>query len=500
MDNRRWWVLGVLSTCLLMVALDATILNVALPSLVADLKLTSLEQLWVVNGYALVLAGFLVTMAALGDRTGRKRILCAGLVVFGLASLIPVLAPDPAALIAARGLLGLGGAMIMPSTLSIIRNTFDDERERTRALAIWATIAGVGAAIGPILGGFLLEHFHWNSVFLVNIPIVLVTLAAGLYLIRESFTPSSARWDWTGVVLSCAGLAALVQGIKMTAKEGPFDWQSGGFFVLGVVLLALFARRQLSQDDPMVDVRLFSSRSFSVGVAVYLLAMVGFGALMFLLTQWLQFVKGMSPMEAGLALLPAPIASMAASLAGPRILDRWPARTAMAAGIALLGAALVVPSAVSAPGPVLVGISLALMGFGLSLALISSTVVIMAFAPPERTGGAASIQETSYELGNVLGVAVLGSLTVALYRRWLDIPPGTPPGSVTAAQDSIGEAVLTAGTLPAPGGPALADAARDAFSSAFSVTGVGVGIAMILLAVAVFFLVPPVKATAAASH
>lgn len=500
MGHRRWWVLLVLSGCLLMVAMDATILNVALPKLVQELSLTSLEQLWIVNAYALVLSGLLITMAAIGDRTGRRRMLCAGLVVFGLASLIPAIWPNPAALITARGLLGLGGAMIMPSTLSLIRNVFTDARERTLALSIWATLATVGAAIGPVLGGFLVEKFHWNSAFLVNVPIVVVCLVGALVFIPESFTPSTAGWDWWSVVLSCLGLVALVQGIKMTGKTGLLNWQSGGFIVIGAILLALFVRRQLTQPDPLVDVRLFTSRAFSAGVAVYMLAMLGLGTVMFLLTQWLQFVRGLSPFSAGIALLPSPIAALTAAVLLPKVLDRVPARTVMAFGMALLGISLIAPSIVAQPSPLLVGASLAGMGFGVSSALVSAAVVIMSFAPPERAGGAAAIQETCYELGNVMGIAILGSLTATLYGRWLVLPEGLSADDADAARDSVGEAVTRAETLGPPTGPALTDAAHKAFDSAFSLTGVGAGVFMLVVAAVVYYVVPPVKAAAAAAH
>ncbi|MFB7719507.1 MFS transporter [Nocardia sp. NPDC056100] len=493
MDRRRWWILLVLSGCLLMVAMDATILNVALPKLVNELNLSSLEQLWIVNAYALVLSGLLITMGAIGDRTGRRRVLCIGLVVFGTASLIPALWPNPAALIFARGMLGLGGAMIMPSTLSLIRNVFTDTRERTLALAIWATLATVGAAVGPVLGGFLVEKFHWNAAFLVNVPVVVVCVIGALALIPESFTPAAGGWDWWSVALSCLGLVALVQGIKMTGKQGLLGWQSLPMILLGVVLLTVFVRRQLRQRDPLLDVRLFGSRAFSVGVAVYMLGMFGMGAVMFLLTQWLQFVQGRSPLSAGLTLLPSPIAALTAAVLLPRVLDRIPARTIMAFGMALLGVALLVPALVPDPNSLVTGISLAAMGFGVSSALVSAAVVIMSFAPAERAGGAASIQETCYELGNVLGIAILGSATIGLYRRWLDLPDGLSPGTVDTAHESIGSAV----GLP---DAAVTAAARDSFTSAFSVTGAVTGVFMLAVAVVVYLLVPPVKAADAATH
>lgn len=303
-EARRWWGLAVLSLSLLLVGLDTTILNVALPALIEDMQPSALEQLWIVNAYALVISGLLITMGALGDRTGRRRLLMAGLVVFGAASGLAVVVGDPLGLIGARALLGLGGAMIMPATLSILRNLFHDPDERTRAITIWASVAGAGAAAGPIVGGLLVEHFGWHAAFLVNIPIVVVALGACWILLPESSSPSTSKWDWWSVLLSFVGMASLVQGIKMLAKHGPLHVMSGGMLLLGIILLVVFVRRQLRLPDPLVDVRLFTNRAFTLGAVAIVLALLGMSSVLFLFTQWLQLVRGCSPRRRGCGCCP----------------------------------------------------------------------------------------------------------------------------------------------------------------------------------------------------
>ncbi|MCM2417410.1 MFS transporter [Streptomyces sp. RKAG293] len=489
--SRRWWGLAVLSLSLLVVGLDTTILNVALPALIEDMQPSALEQLWIVNAYALVISGLLITMGALGDRTGRRRLLMAGLVVFGAASGLAVVAGDPLGLIGARALLGLGGAMIMPATLSILRNLFHDPDERTRAITIWASVAGAGAAAGPIVGGLLVEHFGWHAAFLVNIPIVVVALGACWILLPESSSPSTAKWDWWSVLLSFAGMASLVQGIKMLAKQGPLHVTSGGMFLLGIVLLVVFVRRQLRLPDPLVEVRLFTNRAFTLGAVAIVLALFGMSSVLFLFTQWLQLVRGLQPAAAGLWMLPAMLSMFAMSLLTYPLLARVAARTLIAGGLTLLALGTVLPILESSDPPLIV--SLVCVGTGASMAFTSGSTLLMGSAPADRAGGAAAIEETGFELGNVLGIAFLGSLATVFYHGDLVVPAGVPANVAERAKDSLGEAVVAAGRLGGPDGAALTEAARTAFTDAFDTTGWIAAAVLVVSAAAVMVLAPATR-------
>ncbi|MFE0424104.1 MFS transporter, partial [Streptomyces sp. NPDC058953] len=334
---RRWIVLAILSGSLLLIAMDTTILNVAFPSLVADLRPGSVEQLWIIDAYALALSGLLVTAGALGDRWGRKRLLLGGFALFALASLGAVFATEAWQVIAARALLGVGGAAIMPATLSILRHVFTDARERAFAYAVWAAVMGGGMALGPVVGGLLVEDHGWRSAFLLNIPVALAVIAFGSRLLPESYAPRAGRWDWTGVAQSVVGMVALVAGIKQLGKQGftePLPWL---MLLLAAVVLTLFVRRQLRLAAPLLRIRLFASRAFSVSATALLLGMIALGAVLFLLTQWFQYALGYSPLEAGLRVLPAPLALVVTSLLAPPLMRALPVRHLMGSGGGLVG-------------------------------------------------------------------------------------------------------------------------------------------------------------------
>ncbi|MEV4442973.1 MFS transporter [Streptomyces sp. NPDC049577] len=465
----RWAVLAVLCASLLLVAMDATILNVALPSLIADLRPSPLEQLWIIDIYGLVLGGLLVTSGALGDRYGRRLLFLTGFVLFGVASVVAATAQGSWQLIGGRVLLGIGGAMVMPSTLSLIRNIFTDARERALAIGIWAAVAGAGACVGPLVGGALVERYGWSAAFWVNVPVVVVTVVAGLRLLPEYRAPQTGRLDWAGALLSVAGIVALAWGIKHVAKGSP---QAGDLIVLlaGVLLLALFARRQLRLDDPLLDVRLFRNGPFVAAALAILLAMLAIGAALFLISLWLQYVHGYSPSEAGLRTLPSALATLAGSLATPWLLHHLGVRTVLALGLSALAAGFVLLAVTPEPTAyIVVAIVLATLGLGDGLAITASSAVLVDSVPAERAGQAGAVSETGYELGVGLGVALLGSIHNAVYSSAMGELPVRGTDADTA-RGSVGGAAEVAARLGGDPGLRVLQAARAAFDSALTTT------------------------------
>ncbi|MFD9903089.1 MFS transporter [Streptomyces sp. NPDC059063] len=479
----RWAALAVLCASLLLVAMDATILNVALPSLIDDMRPTAVQQLWIIDIYGLVLGGLLVTSGAIGDRFGRKRLFLVGFVLFGVASVVAATATTPWQLIAGRVLLGIGGAMVMPSTLSLIRTVFTDPRERTLAIGVWAAVAGAGAAVGPLVGGLLVEKYGWSAAFWVNVPIVVVTVCAGIALLPEFRSAGSGRLDWPGAALSVVGVVALAWGIKHVAK-GSLAVGDLAILALGLVLLTVFARRQLTLADPLLDVRLFRNRAFTAAALAAFLAMLAIGAALFLMSLWLQYVHGYSPFAAGLRTLPAAGAMLAGSLLTPWLMERAGVRAVMALGLGCLTAGFLLLAVSPEPTPygVVAAVFVAL-GLGDGLAVTASASVLVSAVPAERAGQAGAVSETAYEVGVGLGVALLGSLHAAVYAGHMD-------GRPTAARESIGGAVETAERLGGAAGDRLLDAARAAFESALTATAyVSTGI-VAAVALLVVWLVP----------
>ncbi|GHC77898.1 MFS transporter [Streptomyces flavofungini] len=489
--KNRWAVLGVLSLSLLVVALDLTVLNVALPTLSTELEPSSVQLLWIVDVYSLVVAGLLISCGTLGDRLGRKRFLCLGFVVFGAASATAAWANGPAMLIAARALLGIGAAIIMPSTLSIIRNVFTDRKERTVALAVWATMSAAGAAVGPVVGGVMIEHFWWGSVFLINVPIMVFALFAAVTLVPESRHPNPPRWDTIGAVLSVTGLISLVYAIQHGGAEG-LEAQTIVTGVLGLVLLTALVLRVLRVPDPLFDPALFRNRAFSVAVVSVVLAMFGMGGLMLLLTQHWQFIGGASPMESGLRLLPLLLATMIGAPIMSVIVPRYGTRYAMMIGMGLIGGAFFVLMNVKPDTEYWVfAIALAGIGAGAGCAMTAASDSIMSTAEADTAGGAAGIEETSYELGNGLSVAIMGSVASALFRREMDTSvPGVDEKSMDTAREGLADAIGVAGTLPGSAGEELKQQADEAFASAFGFTSLVTGILLVLVAIAVFLFIP----------
>ncbi|GAA0597367.1 MFS transporter [Streptomyces crystallinus] len=468
LDPRRWIVLAILSGSLLLIAMDTTILNVAFPSLVADLQPGSVEQLWIIDVYALALSGLLVTAGGLGDRWGRKRLLLVGFGIFAFASLLAVFATEAWHVIGARALLGVGGAAIMPSTLSILRAVFTDARERAFAYAVWAAVLGGGMALGPIIGGLLVQDHGWQSAFLLNIPVAALVIGFGLWFLPESRSARGGKWDWWGVGQSIVGMLALAGGIKQLGKSGvgdPLPW-----ILLAVATLALtvFVRRQLRLEAPLLQVRLFTNRSFSLAAIAIFLGMVGMGAVLFLVTQWFQYAQGYTPLQAGLRLLPAPLGLIVTSMTTPALMQRFPIRHVMGAGLVAMAAGLALPWVVqqfATVGYPAFAVALAVLGLGVGVATTVASVTLMAAAPTEDVGGAAAIEETCYELGAAMGVAILGSLATVLYTANLPSLGLTGPGA-DKVRDSVGEAAHVADEIGGTAGKALLDTVSYAYSTA----------------------------------
>ncbi len=468
----RWVVLVVLCVSLLLVALDATVLHVAVPAVTEDLRPSGVELLWIVDAYPLICAALLILFGTLGDRVGRRRVLMIGYGIFGAASAVAAFAGTPDVLIAARALLGVGGAMIMPATLSILRAVFPDRRERAMAIGIWTAVAAVGAATGPVLGGFLVEHFWWGSVFLINIPLMALIVPAGRWLLPESRGSSDGPWDVLGALMAAAGVLGVVLGVKrLGVGHGLLDARTVGPLLVGGVLLALFVRRQKRRAHPLIDIRMFARATFSTSVGCIVLAMLALVGLELIAVQYLQLILGLSPLETGLRLLPLTFAAMAAGATGSHTLRRVGPRRMVACGFVLTAAAVLLLVAMGQHDrPWLLTAAFVLLGFGLQTTLFGAYESMLSEAPQEHAGGAAAIGETSYQLGAGMGIALLGSVMNAAYAPALASLPGVPQSASSAASHSLGEAYQVSDRLGGPAGEVLRTAARHSFVNGLHVT------------------------------
>jgi EmrB/QacA subfamily drug resistance transporter len=465
--QRRWLILLVLCFSLLVIVLDNTILNVAIPTLSRELDPTNSQLQWMVDSYTLVFAGLLLTAGSLGDRFGRRGALQVGLIIFGLGSLFSALASTSDQLIATRAFMGIGGAFIMPATLSIITNVFP-ANERGRAIGAWAGTAGIGIALGPLTGGFLLEHFYWGSIFLVNLPIVAIGLVAGIFLIPTSRDPHAPRLDPLGAVLSISGLTALLYGIIEAPSVGWIDPTILASFAVAIVLLGAFIWWQRTTDHPMLDVRFFKNPRFSAastGITMTFFAL--FGAT-FLLTQYMQFVLGYSPLEAGIRLLPFAGIILVMSPLSARVVERLGTKVTVASGLAIAGTALVLMIQLQ------VGSSygdlvwrLMLMAFGQALVMAPATESIMGSLPLAKAGVGSAVNDTTRQIGGALGVAIVGSVMSSMYASKIsDLFAGTPSAGSAAeqtAKDSLGGALAIAAKAPPALGNTLSAVAKSAF-------------------------------------
>ncbi|MEU4889729.1 MFS transporter [Streptomyces xinghaiensis] len=482
----RWSVLVVLCVSLLLVALDATVLHVAVPAVTEDLRPDAVELLWIVDAYPLVAASLLILFGTLGDRIGRRRVLLLGYGIFGLASAVAATADDPHVLIAGRALLGVGGAMIMPATLSILRQVFPDRRERALAIGIWSAVAAVGAAVGPLLGGLLLEHFWWGSVFLINIPLMAVCLPVGRWILPESTGDGRGPWDVLGALMAAFGLAGTVLGVKRIGGGGdPLHPLSVVPLLAGVLLLVLFVRRQRRREHPLIDLRMFSRPAFGTSVGCIVLAMLALVGLQLIATQYLQLVLGFTPLQTGLRMVPLTCAAMAAGLLGSRMLQWLGPRTMVAAGFLMTAAAVCSLTAMGQHDrPALLVTGFLLLGFGLETTLFGAYESMLSEAPAEQAGGAAAIGETSYQLGAGIGIALLGTVMNAVYAPGVARVPGVPAAAERAAGHSLGEAQEVARGLGGPAADALRTAAREAFVRGLHVTLAVSAVLLLLGAVA----------------
>ncbi|MFE9774262.1 MFS transporter [Streptomyces sp. NPDC005931] len=454
----RWLALSVLVLAVLLVAVDATVLGLATPYISEDLAPSGTQLLWIGDVYSFVIAGLLVSMGSLGDRIGRKRILLYGATAFGAMSVLNAYATTPGTMILARALLGVAGATLMPATLALIRNLFHDPRERSLAVGIWGATASAGTAIGPILGGVLLEHFWWGSVFLINLPVMAVLVLVGIKLLPESRTAAPGPWDLASVVLSLAGMVGIMYAVKEAAAHG-LAWATLAAGLLGAGALGAFVRRQLTLPVPLLDMRLFRHRGFSGAVLADLLTILGLSGLVFFLSQYLQLVQGRRPFEAGLAELPAAIGAVAAGLVAGRAARRFSVRSVVAGGLAAVGLALAALTTIDVTtGYPLLGAALLVVGLGAGFSFTVTADVILSSVPEEQAGAASAVSETAYELGAALGIAVLGSIVTGAYRGFSG-PAGTPPD----AHESLGGAVEAARALPTDTATALLSSAREAF-------------------------------------
>ena len=484
--DRRWWILIVLSVSLLIVIIDDTIINVAVPTLQRELGASATALQWIVDAYIIAFAGLLFTAGSLGDRFGRKRLLQLGLVVFGAASVFGAYSASVEQLIAARALMGVGGALIMPSTLSVLIDVFPRE-ERVKAIGIWTGVASLGIPIGPIVGGGLLENFWWGSAFLLNLPIAIGALAAGWVLVPESRDPSPRRVDVTGLVLSGVALTALVYGIIEAPFSGWASWTVLGALGIALVSGAAFITYEGRVRQPMLDLQLFRNPRLSWGVVAMTLAALALGGLAFELTQFLQFVQGYSPLEAGLRFLPLAIGF---GIAGPvtnRLVRRIGSARTVAVALAVVGVHL---GLLSFAWPTisywLVGTSLLLIGLGIGGAFVPSTDAVMAAVPEASAGLGSAINDAGRQVGAALGIGIVGAIANAGYVSGIADAVGALPSETAAsAERSVGAALQIADELGGSAGAALRTAADAAFMDGF---GPGLLIAA-LLALAGGFLV-----------
>jgi MFS transporter, DHA2 family, multidrug resistance protein len=471
--RREWIGLAVLALPCVVYAMDLTVLNLAVPSLSADLHPSSTQLLWIVDVYGFTLAGALITMGSLGDRIGRRRLLLIGAVVFGLMSVVAAYATSAPMLIIARALLGVAGATIAPSTLSVIRTMFEDADQRTFAIGVWITSFSAGAAVGPLLGGVLLEQFWWGSVFLLAVPVMALLVAVGPRLLPEFRDPDAGRLDLYSAGLSLAAVLAVVYGLKQTVQKG-LGGVAVASVVAGLAIGVVFVRRQRRLADPLLDLRLFRVPAFSAALASYTLGiLVVFGMDLFI-SQYLQLVLGLSPLRAGLWVVPSALGFVVGSMLAPRLVRHLRPAHVMTAGMLLGAAGFGMLTLVgSRSGLALLVFGSTIFAIGLAPVFTLATDVVVGAAPPERAGAASAISETGAELGGALGIAVLGSIGTAIYRS--QVPDAVPE----AGRDTLGGAVQAAAQMPDRVGAPLLEAARAAFTHGLHVAA-GVCVIVVL--------------------
>ncbi|NEE01219.1 MFS transporter [Phytoactinopolyspora halotolerans] len=490
--THAWLGLAVLALPTALLGLDVTLLHLALPTLAADVRPTSTQALWIIDIYGFLIAGLLITMGSLGDRIGRRRLLMIGTAAFCAASVWAAYSSTPEMLIAARAALGVAGATLMPSTLALIGNMFRDSRQRALAIGVWATMFAAGMAMGPLVGGLLLDRFWWGSAFLVAVPVTGVLLIAAPLVLPEYRSSHHGPIDLLSVALSLAAVLPLVYAVKHATTHG-FDTQTTATVLIGTTCSALFVRRQLRLESPLLDMRLFADRAFSAALSILLFGLVGVGGLMLLVTQYLQLVEGLAPLQAGAWMgLPA-LAMLAAAIGGPLAARRI--RPGVVMGFTLLlsvgGYALLSQLDPGAVGVAVAGFALVYLGLGAIAAL--GTDLVVGATPPSRAGSAAAMSETVQELGIAVGIATLGSAASAVYRSQMSgttIPDGVPGDVAHATEDSLSAAISVQHHLPTD----VVQAATEAFTAGLNVAAALAGtviVAVAAVAVVALRRIPP---------
>ena len=496
-SSRPWAVLAVLCLSLFMVVLDVTIVNVAIPTLGKDLGAGTTDLQWIVDAYTLVFSALLLALGHVGDRWGRKGALQAGVVLFAFASFLAARSGSIEQLIAARAFMGVGAALVFPATLAILVNTFTDLRQRAAAIGIWSATTGVAIACGPVVGGYLLEHFSWGSIFMVNIPVAVIALVAGMFILPKSRDPHAGTLDWTGFFLSAIGVALLVWAIIEGPREGWTSAKVLGCFVVAAILLTLFVLWERRQVHPLLDVNVFKDMRFtaaSMAVATAFFALFGF---IFLITQYLQLVQGYSPFEAGLRTVPFAAATAVMSPIAIVLMHRFGTKLVVTAGLLLMGAGFAVAATSDAStayvGPIL--ISMLLGGSGLALATGPSTDSIMGSLSDDKAGVGSAVNDTTREIGGTLGVAVVGSVFASVFGPHLrdSLAALSVPTDVAAkASESLGAALAIAAQAPPEMSGRLMVAAKDAFVSGLSV-GCYVAVAAVVIGAVVTMVFLPAR-------
>lgn len=484
--RREWIGLAVIALPCLLYSMDLTVLHLAVPRLTIDLKPSSTQLLWIIDIYGFFVAGSLITAGSLGDRIGRRRLLLIGAAFFGAASVLAAFSRTAAMLIATRALLGVAGATVAPSTLSLIRNMFLNPRQRTTAVGIWIMSFSIGGALGPLLGGVMLQYFWWGSVFLISVPVMALLLIVGPSLLPEYRDPNAGKADLPSAALSLAAVLATIYGLKRIAQDG-VSATAIAWMIMGLAIGVVFVRRQLRLADPLIDLRLFRIPAFRASLALYGGSiLVLFGGFLFL-PQYLQLVLGLSPLRGGLWTLPWAIGFVIGSLATPVLARRIRPALLMSWGLVLSSAGyfLLTQVGLGADHLPLFAVATTILALGASPVFTLTNDVIIGSAPPERAGAASGISETCAELGGAVGIAIFGSIGVAIYRGMLGhgLPVGLSPDVTEAAMSTLGGAVAMSQQLPVPVGAELVDAAREAFLRGLVLCAAISGIGSLLLAI-----------------
>jgi EmrB/QacA subfamily drug resistance transporter len=498
--RRRWLTLLVLCVSLMVIGLDNTILNVALPTLArpghaGGLGASASQLQWIVDAYTVVFAGLLLTAGSLGDRFGRYRGLAAGLATFGVGSALSSFAGSANALIFTRALMGIGAAFIMPATLSILTNVFTDRAERAKAIGIWAGVSALGIGVGPIAGGFLLSHFWWGSVFLVNVPLVAVGLVLGFLLVPDSRDPAAPKLDPFGAVLSIAGLTALLWSVIEAPSHG---WGSNQIlvgFAVGAVLMSAFLAWELTYSSPMLDIRVFENPRFSAASGAVTLTFLALFGTLFLLTQYLQSVLGYSTLKAGAILVPQALLIMTAAPLSSVWVQRFGNKRVVAVGLTIVATSMLLFLALTPHSSVLgvIGITM-LLGLGMGNVMAPATESIMGSLPKEKAGVGSAVNDTTRQVGGAVGVAVLGSLLSSRFASQMSstLNGNTPAALVGRVKESVGSALGVARTAPDahPFGPRIVTAAKDSFVAGMHVSALVAAAVIVVAAVGVIVWLP----------